>query len=65
MSAIGDVEVEDLLVQPVRVHGRVEEDQRDRSGDERGGERGERGAGGYSVTTYSKEAQQMIAKSAS
>jgi len=38
-----DVEVEDLLVQAVRVHGRVEEDQRDRSGDQGEGERGERG----------------------
>ena len=38
-----DVEVEDLLVQPVRVHGRVEEDQRDRGGDQGEGERGERG----------------------
>jgi hypothetical protein len=36
------VEVEDLLVQPVLVDGRVEEDQRDGRGDEPAGERGER-----------------------
>src|SRR6266581_5293599 len=35
-----DVEVEDLLVQSVRVHRCVEEDQRDRGGDQGAGERG-------------------------
>ena len=60
-----DVEVEDLLVQAVLVHGRVEEDERDRSRDQRSGRATRAPADGYSVTTYSKEAQQMIAKSAS
>jgi hypothetical protein len=36
------VEVEDLLVQSVCIHGRVEEHQRDRNGDEGEGERSER-----------------------
>ena len=36
------VEVKDLLVQTIRVHGRVKEDQRDRNGDEGEGQRGER-----------------------
>ena len=38
-----DVELEDLLVQPVRVQRCVEEDQCHRDGDEREGQRGERG----------------------
>jgi len=37
-----DVEVEDLLVQAVGVHGGVEEDERDRRDDQRKGEQGER-----------------------